>query len=124
MPRPLADPRMLTAMGGFFAQTVTIQSAVTTQDALGAASLTWSDLAGHIALPCNFYQPTGKAGGGEKRTKDGTFLIGFSLIVIKGAYADITEQMRAVVDGLTLDIKIAGTDSQGIATTLTCELVR
>jgi hypothetical protein len=121
----IIHPNLLTALKSFYPSTVTIQQDTGSQDAAGQPSPSWSNLAGHVNLPCAVapISPAGIAAI-EPRTPEMTVAIAITHISLRGSYPAITPKMRAVVTGgQTYNILGVEQDSQGKTTRLKCEVV-
>jgi len=115
----------LTAVedAGLFVSTCTIQTPSQAPDALGQANLTtWTDLAGHVSIPCMSAPLTIQ----RPSTSDEIKMPGYTAdkddfhVLIDGYYPLIKQRYRAVIDGIALDIMGAESDSQSIMTRMAC----
>lgn len=117
----LIHPRLMqTLERDFFAQACTIRQPVKSSNAIGGEVRSFSDLPGHNGLACH----VAPAQGGERRTEQQVYLDATHVIMLSAAYPKITEEMQAVVDGVTYDILLATLDSQKVLTELVARLVR
>ncbi len=108
MTRPLFHGDMMTELRDFFPSTVTIQTWTETQDAVtGEITTSWSDFAGHVDMTCA-HAPTG---GQEVQLADQTYVVSNYTILINSYHSDITEKMRAVLDGTNWEILLVQADS-------------
>lgn len=96
----------------------TIQQATEGQDASGHPVKTWSDLAGHIDLPCRKspFRTTG-----EVKDVKGIYTRASHIISIGKPLPEVTTKMRAVVDGTVYDILLPEQDGQSASTRLLVE---
>jgi head-tail adaptor len=117
---PLLHPDLLTSLPDFFPSLCTIQSVTITRDGYKGEVETLATL--HADVPC-VMAPAG-VGGREIKRPDMTYVVATHTVVLAAYYADITEKMHAVVDGLTLNILIVAHDSHSKMTRLACEVVR
>lgn len=115
----LIHPRLFEQMAAFYPSTCTIQESTETQDAAGQPIAAWSNLAGHAGLACR----VGPAGGGERKSMNQVYLVATHTVHLAGNYPLITSKMRALVDGMTLDILLPASDGQAHHTKLVCQVV-
>lgn len=110
---PLVSDKLLGDLRatGWFPLSCTIQHlpSPTVEDSFGAPEVTddqWTDLTGHVNIPARKGR-FGRANqfGSEMERGVGTINIDAENVVLAGHYPDITEEMRAVVDGEIFDIE-------------------
>lgn len=116
---PLIDGRMLAALGDFFPETCTIQEYSETNDAAHQPIKTWSDLAGHIDLPCR----KAPAKGAEYKRPDQTIAVNVNIIEIAGFYNSINVKNRVVLDSTNYDILDVEFDGNSKLTRLSVEVI-
>lgn len=118
----LIHPGLLASLAtNFYPSVCTIQAATLARNALGEEIPTWGNLAGHVSLACAVAEPP--PSGEETETSEVTFTRRRKRVALAGAYTSVTEQHRAVVDGVTYDIERVSIDSQGQTTYLDVELI-
>jgi len=120
MVRALTHPRMMGGLKNFYPQVCTIQVNTPARDELGHPEDSWADKAELVGLACRLAPATGK----ERRTDKETYLMSTHTIVLQGHFEQITEEMRAVIDGLHYNILQVRHDAQAASTSLDCEIVR
>jgi len=103
MVRALTHPRMMGGLKNFYPQVCTIQVNTPARDELGHPEDSWADKAELVGLACRLSTHT---------------------IVLQGHFEQITEEMRAVIDGLHYNILQVRHDAQAASTSLDCEIVR
>jgi len=113
-------PTLTSVLADFFPQGCTIQQASISQDAAGAEIRAYADVIGLVDVACR----VAPAQGGERNTAEMTYLDATHRIVLAGSYPQITEAMRAVVDGQAYDILLSALDAEGAITRLSVKLVR
>lgn len=119
----IIHPGMLTKLAGsFYPSACTIQVATESRNALGEVTPTWANLAGHVSLACSLAEHPAREES-EAETTDVTFVRRRKRLALNGAYTSVTEQHRAVVDGVTYDIERVSIDSQSKTTYLSLELI-
>lgn len=119
----IIHPGLLGALQArFYPSVCTIQAATLARNALGEEIPTWGNLAGHVSLACAVAEPP-LVRDGETETSAQTFVRRGKRVALAGAYTSVTEQHRAVVDGVTYDIERVSIDSQGQTTYLDVELI-
>lgn len=124
--RVLLDPDVLAGFGmeRFFVGRCTVQEDTgTTQDTDGARIESWTDLAGHVDIPCAVRPALGR----ELRREDSTITAAELRAGLQGNYPAITTKHRVVLEIVsagTYDILHVERDSQALATYLDLEVVR
>lgn len=119
MDKYLIHPDMLEQLWRFYASSCTIREATVSQDGFGEETLAFANKDGHVGLPCAI----ATTAGGERKTGEmNPEFFGYH-VSIAGYYPDITPKMRAVVDGLELDILYVEVDSHDKTTRLMCQRV-
>ena len=115
------DSRRNTALTtNFHPSLCTIQAYVDGVDAYGQPTQTWSNLAGHVDLPCSIALSSGL----EVKGKENEYGITTHRIALNGVYATITRLHRAIVDGVTYEIQYASPPGHANSiTVLDCTLV-
>ena len=91
-----------------YAGTVTIQSASMANDSAGQEIPTWSNLALHVDLICR--KAPQQQFSREVRNQAEIYAVHVWNIAIAGYYTSITEEMRAVMDGVNYDIELVQFD--------------
>ncbi len=104
---------------GFYPSLCTVQVATESRDAMGQVVLSWANLANHVSLACSIAEPA--ATGEETETTMQAFVRRRKRVALAGIYASVTEQHRAIVDGVTYDIERVSQDSQTKTTYLDVE---
>lgn len=104
-----------------YASTVTIQYAVVTQDSYGEESEGWNTLAGHADLRCRIAPQ--QQFSREQRNQAQLYAVHVWDIAVAGYYPGITEEMRAVVDGVSYDIELIQHDGNHQITHLQVRIV-
>ncbi len=115
----LIHPGLLVNLRNFFASQCTIRQSTVTQDSIGGESHNWADLAGHTNIPCTI----APSGGREVKRSDMAYVIATHHVTLAGHYPQVQETMKAVVDGLELEIALVEHDSHQVTTRLACVLV-
>lgn len=115
----LIDSRLLNQLADFFPDLCTIQSSTPTQGDSGELTDVWTNLAGHINLPCR----KAPAGGREPRLPNITYTVGTHIILIRHYYSTITTSMRVVLDSINYNILAVEFDGDKEMTRLTVEVV-
>jgi hypothetical protein len=118
----IAALALAVTAGELITGTVTIQQTTESRGADGSIVDAWSNLANHVDLDCQVVPETTQSRR-EIRRQDQTYTKSTHTIHLTAAYASITEKMRAVSGGQTFNVLLAYTDSQGVHTSLICELV-
>jgi len=109
----------------FYVSLCTIQESTPTRDASGQPILAWSDLAGHIDLPCIIAPISpGSPEAAEMHRPDGTIVKATHHLSLPDIYTSIFPDMRAVVSGVNFDILSVEHDSHGTLTRFRMEVVR
>jgi hypothetical protein len=116
----LIHPDLLTSLHNFFSSECTIEVSDDSFDDYKDEVKDWDPKAGHIDIPCAI----AAAGRNEVKRPDMTYVPATHRVTLAGYYPLITEKMRAVVEGLTLDILLVEFDSHQKTTRLSCEVVR
>jgi SPP1 family predicted phage head-tail adaptor len=113
--------RLFASLGSFFPDVAQIQERPNPegQDAAGQPVTSWSALVGHEAIGCR----VAPAGGNERRSVNQVVAQSTHVILLTGAYPDVTARMRVVVDGQAYDILLAETDGNQVMTRLVCEVI-
>lgn len=118
----IVHPSLLARLTpNFYPSLCTIQAGAESRDALGQSIRTWSNLAGHVDLPCAIAEPIRP--GEEVETTEQSFARRSKRVALAGLYPSITESQRAIVDGVTYDIERVAQDSQSMTTYLDVEIV-
>jgi len=114
------DSRRNTALTtNFHPSLCTIQAYVDGVDAYGQPTQTWSNLAGHVDLPCSIALSSGL----EVKGKENEYGITTHRIALNGVYITITRLHRAIVDGVTYEIQYASPPGHANSiTVLDCNL--
>ena len=104
----------------FYPELVTIQEYVDGVDAYGAPTQTWSNLAGHVDLPCSLSLSSGK----ETKLANQEYGITTHRIALNGVYPTITRLHRAIVGSDIYEIQYATPPGHANSVTaLLCNLV-
>lgn len=118
----VVHPRMLATLTPLaYPSLCTIQQGAESQDGYGAVVQSWSNLSGHVNLPCRL--SPGRNLGAERPTAEQVYLVSDFIIEFAGYYPAITEKMRAVIGGVNYDITSADDDGQLVQTRLTAKIV-
>lgn len=117
----IINSRMFAALKGFYPSECTIQEPTEIQDDTGHPVASWSDLAGHVNMPCRLSPISGRAG--EIRTPAQTYTEASHVVELTRTVPDVTTKMRAVVDGVIYDIVLIEHDGQGVSARILTELV-
>lgn len=99
-----------------YAGTVTIQESSPTNDSAGQEIPNWANLAGHVDLSCR--KAPQQQFSREARSQAQIYAVHVWEIAIAGYYPTITEEMRAVVDGINYDIELVQLDGNRKTTRL------
>jgi head-tail adaptor len=91
-----------------YAGTVTIQTATVANDSAGQEIPTWANLANHVDLPAR--KAARQQFSREVRNQSQLYAVHVWDITIAGYYTGITEEMRAVMDGVAYDIELVQFD--------------
>jgi hypothetical protein len=111
---------MMARLADFYPSTVTIQQATENVDAVtGEITVSWANFAGHVGLPCAH----GPTGGQEIKRADETYVVSNYTISLPSHHTDITEKMRAVLDGVNWEILLVQASSHGMVTRLLTRVV-
>lgn len=115
------DSRMMESLtANFFPQTCTIQEYVDGIDAYGSPTQTWSNLAGHVDIPCSLMLSAGK----ETKLAANEYGITTHKIALNGVYPSITRLHRAIVGSDTYEIQYATPPGHANSlTVLLCDLI-
>ena len=117
----IVHPEMLERLqANFYPSTCAIQSATEAADSFGQLQPSWSDLAGHGAIPCRV-APEMNARG-EIRDQAQTIAVHRWRIVFNAYYPSIIESMRAVVSSVAYDIERVEHDGNEKMTRLVCRI--
>lgn len=118
----IVHPEMLARLqANFYPSVCAIQSATETPDSFGQLQQSWSNLAGHGAIPCRVAPESNPRG--EIRDQAQTFAVHRWRIVLNGYYPSIIEKMRAVVNATAYDIERVEHDGNEEMTRLVCRIV-
>lgn len=118
-------------MGSFFPSLCTIYARVTAENVIGEKIETPADdlldlnqepIAGLERIACNFSDD--RSWIMEKRTQESTFITNLKYVILIGFFPEITEDMRAVIDGKAYDIRGVLNCSVGTHTELAVEEIR
>jgi hypothetical protein len=115
------DSRMIGQLGNHFPSTCTIQAVTETFDANEEIIRAWSNLAGHIDIPCSVALSSGKL---SKPPAQAQYTLTTHRISLAGSYPAIIRQHRAVIAGIYYEIQY--TTPSGFANSVTlldCNLV-
>ena len=113
----LIHPKLLENLHNFYPSLCRIEVATETSDDYYDEVKSWAPK--YVDIPCSI----ATSGGQEVKRPDMTFVPATHRISL-AYHPGITEKMRAVVNGLTLDILLVEHDSHQITTRLSCEVVR
>ena len=114
MTRPLIHPSLLSRLTpSFFTATGTVQAAAIVNTG-GNPVETWSDLTGHVSIPC----AVSPVSASERRGDSYAYAESTNTALLAGAYPLIQAKHRFVSGGATYDILGAELDSQGVTTRL------
>lgn len=121
----LIDPRLFEALGTtFWKHTCTIQAATWTPNEIGEPEASWANLPGHDLISCNLAASKNVVEQAtEKRTAESTYDAKTRHCQLNGYYPLISEGMRAVVDGVTYNIRGAVHVCAKVQTKLMLELI-
>ncbi len=117
----VVHPRLLQSLATFYPSRCTIQTAANINVKGDVIKAPWSDLAGHVSIPCRVAPATGRSR--EVRLADQVYAIASHTVALAGHYPDIRPSMRAVVDGRAYDIEAVEHDGQGATTWLQTRIV-
>ena len=121
MSRPLVNPRMLEHLEpSFYRGGCTIQENIPSRNAYGEDVAAWSDLAGHVAIPCHLAPDTGRETRGAELTISETTHVA----LLSGRYDRIDNTHRAVIDDVVYDIVGVDHDAQDSMTRLRLRIVQ
>jgi len=114
------DPRRNAALtANFHSSLCTIQEYVDAVDAYGAPIQTWSDLTGHVNLPCSIALSSGR----EIKGPANEYGVTTHRIALNGVYPTITRLHMAIVDGVSYEIQYASPPGHANSiTVLDCNL--
>lgn len=117
----LVHPQWLSRLTPtFFVASCTIQQAVETQSATGSIVHTWTDVAGLVGLGCRIAPQQAD----ERRSPVQKYADTTHVCVINAFYAEITEQMQAIIDSATYEIVGVETDGNQTMTRMYLRVVR
>jgi head-tail adaptor len=112
-------PRLMTSLTPIMVSTATIQEATEIRDPAGQPVKTWSDLLGHVALPCNI----NTTGGGESKAANQVYATATHEILLQGYYPLITPKHRMIDgSGAIYDILLVNQDPFQAFTKLVAEI--
>lgn len=114
MGRMLSATKAIRAIKLFFNSECTIQVNTPTYDAHNQPVSSWTNLAGHVEIPCRIAPVTEQ----ERRTLSQVVETATHLVALYGVYATIVPVHQALVDDVTYDITGIRTDSEGVLTYL------
>lgn len=118
----IVHPEMLGRLqANFYPSVCAIQNATETAGSFGQLQLTWSDLAGHGAIPCRVAPEVNARG--EVRDQTQTIAVHRWRIVLNAYYPSIIEKMRAVVNSVVYDIDRVEHDGNEKMTRMVCRIV-
>jgi head-tail adaptor len=121
MPASMVHPRFMTAMKGFFGDTVSIQSNTPTRSASGQQVDAWGNVSGLVTLKCRI-APVSVT---ETRSAQETYGVFTHTILLQSYQSAITIGQRAVgSDGNTYDIVSVLSNSEHTMTELQTRLVQ
>lgn len=118
--RAMIHPKLHEALPDHYPASCTIQVNTPTRDDKGQPIAAWSDLAGHVEIPC----AVSEAGSTERRNLWGTYPEAEKMIALGGSYPDITTIHSAVTGGVRYDILGTLDDSQSASGYLMVRRVR
>jgi hypothetical protein len=122
MTRALLHPRAFTAgLVNHFAQRCTIFERGNTLDEAGQPDIDWTPLAGHQDIPCVKGSLPGQANQSERRRFGYTASIDEQSVLLRGYWPDITDTMRARIDGVNYSITGVDHESQAALTRIRIE---
>lgn len=112
----IVSPALMRQLSGtHFPATCTIQEHTPARDAAGQPQPQWTDLEGHVDIPC----AVSDRGSDERRNLWGSYPEAQRLIALAGHYPGIVAAGHAaLVDGARYDILAVVHDSQSAATYL------
>lgn len=120
MPRPstpMAHPNMYAATGRF-SRLANVERATRTVSDFGDVVEAWSTRYGDLPAVVSTV-----SGGGEVRRADDSIVADPYVVLLAGAFPDVSPRDRLTVDGVAYGIVRAQVDSQSNITRLTCEVV-
>ena len=112
--------RILERLDHFFVSTATIQEPVEGRDEAGQPLPHWADIDGLVDVPCRIRPTTGR----EHTLIERTYVELSHRIALKGVFSQITPKHRAIVEGITYNIRSMQPDSQGLITYLGVSIIR
>lgn len=119
LPNWVINPRLMATIMPIFNATCTIQSYTEAFDAVHQPIKTWSNLAGHVNIPCHIEV----TGGTETKATNEVYATATHEINLSSYYPLITPKMRVVDgDGNIYDILLVDHESFGIFTKLVAEI--
>lgn len=113
----------LGSLATFFDRTCTVQKNTPTADAVNQPQESWTDLAGHVNLPCRVAPATALTRAARVEREDMTVTTRSLVVILPGAYPSVTTAHRVVVGGLNYQIVNVVRDSAQVATELEVEEV-
>lgn len=113
----LIHPQMVGRLQpGLYPSLCTIQESDPDLDAHGQPIPDWTNLADHVNIAARLAPVmTNRA---ERRSQEQIYVVGQFHIALNGHYPAITEDMRALVDGVAYDIEHVEHDGNGHTTRL------
>lgn len=117
----IIHPEMMERLRpNFYPSLCTIQQRTDTADSYGQPLPDWSNLAGHVNLPCRIAPKSTQ----ERRTSEQIYVTATHHIALGGHYPAVTEKMQAIVDGTTYDIEGVEWDGNVKTTRIYVRLVK
>jgi head-tail adaptor len=116
------DGRMFDSLNRLFGLTCTIQASTESRDSSGQITDTWSNLAGHVNIPCVRGQAVIRSAA-EQRGPQAAVVSTRKVIALAGYYPSITTKHRAVVASTNWNILDVRHDPSSAYTQLDVEVV-
>ena len=119
LPNWFINPRLMATLFPMMVSTATIQEATEIRDAAGQPVKSWSNLLGHVAIPCHIET----IGGSETKATNQVYSTATHAIILQGYYPQITPKMHLVDDaGQVYDILLVDQEGFDIFTNLITEI--
>jgi head-tail adaptor len=112
-------PRLMATLAPIMNSTGTIQVATESRDGAGQPIKAWSDLLGHVAIPCHIETIAGT----ETKAANQVYATATHEIILSGYYSQVDPKMHLVDgSGVVYDILLVDQECFGVFTKLVAEI--